>query len=272
MPVRTRKFDGELVYKAFISAGQIKNYETFKKNGFNINKEYTWNQINDMMVKGGASFIDCSKMNKALEEWARKPHYEDLVYYESKKVEKMKTIVEAKTFDKIVRARLKTMLEAVVELPDGEQRNVTPEEMEQLKASGVEFQVVQNDINTEVDKETWGQEEKSQNPETIDNSEIVSVDDEKEDEEPQNIMDFLTGEPKDEVKPNEPAVLNEFGDLSNEEKKALLLQLAKDDNDLDAILKAYLTKKMGVNEEGSEEEAMKNTQDVGSSNTSVITK
>lgn len=250
MPSRIRKFDGELVYRAFISAGQIKNYETFKRNGFNINKEYTWNQINDMMVKGGASFTDCAKMERALEEWANKPHYEDLVYYESKKVEKMKTIVEAKTFDKIVRARLKTMLEAVVELPDGEQRNVTPEEIEQLKASGVDFKLVQDDINTEVDKETWGSEE--QEPESIDNSNIVSVDDE-EDEEPQNIMDFLTGEPKDKVEPNEPAVLNEFGDLSNEEKKALLLQLAKDDNDLDAILKAYLTKKMGVNEEDEEE-------------------
>ena len=58
--------------------------------------------------------------------------------------------------------------------------------------------------------------------------------------------------------------------MSNEEKKALLLQLAKDDNDLDAILKAYLTKKMGVNEEGSEEEAMKNTQDVGSMDTNIV--
>lgn len=268
MPVRTRKFDGELVYKAFISAGQIKNYETFKRNGFNINKEYTWNQINDMMVKGGASFTDCAKMERALEEWAKKPHYEDLVYYESKKVEKMKTIVEAKQFDKIVRARLKTMLEAVVELPDGEQRNVTPEEMEQLKASGVEFKLVQDDINTEVDKETWA-DEPEQSPESIDNSKDITVDDE-EDEEPQNIVDFLTGNQEKEVKPNEPAVLNEFGDLSNEEKKALLLQLAKDDNDLDAILKAYLTKKMGVNEEGSEEEAMKNTQDVGSMDTNIV--
>lgn len=198
------------------------------------------------------------------EKWANKP------YYESKKVEKMKTIVEAKTFDKIVRARLKTMLEAVVELPDGEQRNVTPEEIEQLKASGVDFKIVQDDINTEVDKETWAEPE--QNPESIDNSNIISIDDE-EDEEPQDIMDFLTGEPKDKVEPNEPAVLNEFGDLSNEEKKALLLQLAKDDNDLDAILKAYLTKKMGVNEEDNTEEyTMKNTQDVGSSDSSVITK
>jgi len=256
MPSRIRKFDGELVYKAFITAGQIKNYETFKKNGFNINKDYTWNQINDMMVKGGASFTDCAKMNKALEEWANKPHYEDLVYYESKKVEKMKTIVEAKTFDKIVRARLKTMLEAVVELPDGEQRNVTPEEMEQLKASGVDFKIVSDDINTEVDKETWGEKEEPQaEPETIDNSDIVSVDDE-EDEEPEDIMDFLAGEPKDKVEPNKPAVLNEFGDLSNEEKKALLLQLAKDDNDLDAILKAYLTKKMGVSEEESEKDTI----------------
>lgn len=270
MPVRTRKFDGELVYKAFISAGQIKNYETFKRNGFNINKEYTWNQINDMMVKGGASFTDCSKMEKALEEWANKPHYEDLVYYESKKVEKMKTLVEAKQFDKIVRARLKTMLEAVVELPDGEQRNVTPEEMEQLKASGVEFNVVQDDINTEVDKETWA-DEPEQSPEAIDNSKDITVDDE-EDEEPQNIVDFLTGTSQ-EVEPNKPAVLNEFGDLSNEEKKALLLKLAKDDNDIDAILSAYLAKKLGVNEEDNTEEyAMKNTQDVGSSDDSVITK
>ena len=244
MPSRIRKFDGELVLKAFVDAGFYRNLETFKKNGFNPSKDYTWNEIDSIMVKSGADFRDCAKMNKKIEEWANKPHYEDLVYYESKKVEKMKTIVEAKTFDKIVRARLKTMLEAVVELPDGEQRNVTPEEMEQLKASGVEFQVVQNDINTEVDKETWGQEEPETKPEAIDNSDIVSVDDDEEDEEPQDIADFLMGEPKDKVKPNEPAVLNEFGDLSNEEKKALLLQLAKDDNDLDAILKAYLTKKV----------------------------
>lgn len=253
MPSRIRKFDGELVLKAFTDAGFYRNLETFKKNGFNSSKDYTWDEINSIMVKSGADFRDCAKMNKKIEEWANKPHYEDLVYYESKKVEKMKTLVEAKTFDKIVRARLKTMLEAVVELPDGEQRNVTPEEMEQLKASGVEFKIVQNDINTEVDKETWGQEEQTSTPETIDNSDIVSVDDEEEDEEPQDIADFLMGEPKDKVKPNEPAVLNEFDDLSNEEKKALLLQLAKDDNDLDAILRAYLTKKMGVNEEDDKE-------------------
>lgn len=265
MPSRIRKFDGELVLKAFVDAGFYRNLETFKKNGFNPSKDYTWNEIDSIMVKSGADFRDCAKMNKKIEEWANKPHYEDLVYYESKKVEKMKTIVEAKTFDKIVRARLKTMLEAVVELPDGEQRNVTPEEMEQLKASGVEFQVVQNDINTEVDKETWGQEEPETKPEAIDNSDIVSVDDDEEDEEPQDIADFLMGEPKDKVKPNEPAVLNEFGDLSNEEKKALLLQLAKDDNDLDAILKAYLTKKMGVEEEQEKDtiygsEAIDNTE------------
>ena len=120
------------------------------------------------------------------------------------------------------------MLEAVVELPDGEQRNVTPEEMEQLKASGVEFNVVQDDINTEVDKETWADEpEQEQSPEAIDNSKDITVDDE-EDEEPQNIVDFLS---------------------------------------------AYLAKKLGVNEEDNTEEyAMKNTQDVGSSDDSVITK
>lgn len=267
-----KRYDGELIYRAFIDAGMYKNYNRIKQCGFDVNKEYTWNQVNSILMRAGAGTMDCFKVSNKIDELARSARWMDFVY-ESKKVEKMKTIVEAKTFDKIVRARLKTMLEAVVELPDGEQRNVTPEEMEQLKASGVEFKVVQNDINTEVDKETWGQEEQtSQNPEAIDNSEIVSVDDEEGDEEPQNIMDFLTGEPKDEVKPNEPAVLNEFGDLSNEEKKALLLQLAKDDNDLDAILKAYLTKKMGVSEDNDEEVAMKNTQDVGSSNTSVITK
>ena len=268
--MKLTKYDFELVMKALIQCGFYRNINTLKRNGLKT-KPYTWNEINDLMVKSGASFTDCAKMSNAIEELARKPHYEDLVY-ESKKVEKMKTLVEAKQFDKIVRARLKTMLEAVVELPDGEQRNVTPEEMEQLKASGVEFNVVQDDINTEVDKETWADEpEQEQSPEAIDNSKDITVDDE-EDEEPQNIVDFLTGTSQ-EVEPNEPAVLNEFGELSNEEKKALLLKLAKDDNDIDAILSAYLAKKLGVNEEDNTEEyAMKNTQDVGSSDDSVITK
>lgn len=178
----------------------------------------------------------------------------ELEIMKESKVNNMKVIVESKKFDKILRGKLKKMMESLVQLPNGEQKRMSPEEIEQLHYDEVPYEIVQDDIETEVDKETWG-DEPEQVEEPVDNSDMISVDDEvEEDDEPQDIVDFLTKKTEpEEVKPNEPAVLSEFDDLSNEEKKALLLKLAKNDNDLNAILGAYLNKKVEEDAAGSEE-------------------
>lgn len=166
----------------------------------------------------------------------------------------MKVIVESKKFDKIMRGKLKQMMESLVRLPNGEEKYMSPEEIEQLHYDEVPYEIVKDDIKTEVDKETWGSEEPAPVEEPVNNDDLISVDDEVEEtEEPKDIVDFLTKETEpEEVKPNEPQVLSEFDELSNEEKKALLLKLAKNDNDLNAILSAYLNKKVEEDAQGSD--------------------
>lgn len=103
------------------------------------------------------------------------------------------------------------------------------------------------DLVDDVDKETWGD---------IDNSNLIQVDKpELEEDEPESAEDFIMkaqGIEVEEPKADEPSVLSEFDDLSNDEKKALLLKLAKNTNNLNAILADYLNKK--IDEESTEDE------------------
>lgn len=103
------------------------------------------------------------------------------------------------------------------------------------------------DLVDDVDRETWGD---------IDNSDLIQVDKpELEEDEPESAEDFIMkaqGIEVEEPKADEPSVLSEFDDLSNDEKKALLLKLAKNTNNLNAILADYLNKK--IDEESTEDE------------------
>lgn len=103
------------------------------------------------------------------------------------------------------------------------------------------------DLVDDVDRETWGD---------IDNSNLIQVDKpELEEDEPESAEDFIMkaqGIEVEEPKADEPSVLSEFDDLSNDEKKALLLKLAKNTNNLNAILADYLNKK--IDEESTEDE------------------
>lgn len=103
------------------------------------------------------------------------------------------------------------------------------------------------DLVDDVDRETWGD---------IDNSNLIQVDEpELEEDEPESAEDFIMkaqGIEVEEPKADEPSVLSEFDDLSNDEKKALLLKLAKNTNNLNAILADYLNKK--IDEESTEDE------------------
>lgn len=103
------------------------------------------------------------------------------------------------------------------------------------------------DLVDDVDRETWGD---------IDNSNLIQVDKpELEEDEPESAEDFIMkaqGIEVEEPKADEPSVLSEFDDLSNDEKKALLLKLAKNTNNLNAILADYLDKK--IDEESTEDE------------------
>jgi len=87
---------------------------------------------------------------------------------------------------------------------------------------------------TEVDKETWS------DPEEISNEDSIEVDGEVANnaapEKPESAYEYIMG--SDESTPEDNS-----DDLSNEEKKALILKLAKSDNDLDAILADYFANK-----------------------------
>lgn len=113
-----------------------------------------------------------------------------------------------------------------------------------IKASLVKLT---EDLVDDVDRETWGD---------IDNSNLIQVDEpELEEDEPESAEDFIMkaqGIEVEEPKADEPSVLSEFDDLSNDEKKALLLKLAKNTNNLNAILADYLNKK--IDEESTEDE------------------
>lgn len=105
------------------------------------------------------------------------------------------------------------------------------------------------DLTSEVDNETWNE------PEVVDNSEIISVDDVEEDEEPESAEEFIMkaqGLEPQKIETGKPSILSEYDDLSNDEKKELLLQLAKNDNNLSSIIANYMNKK--IDEESSEEE------------------
>lgn len=107
------------------------------------------------------------------------------------------------------------------------------------------------DLTSEVDKETWGE------PEEIDNTDVITVDDvEEEDEsEPESAEEFIMkaqGLEPQKIETGKPSILSEYDDLSNDEKKELLLQLAKNDNNLSSIIANYMNKK--IDEESSEEE------------------
>lgn len=108
-------------------------------------------------------------------------------------------------------------------------------------------------LESEVDKETWGPEEVEEP--NINNEELISVDGEEDSEEeaPTSALDYLLGgKAEDEVEPNKPQIIDEFDGLSNEDKKALLLKLAKNDNNLSAILSDYMNSK--IDEESTPEE------------------
>lgn len=106
-------------------------------------------------------------------------------------------------------------------------------------------EVLEDDFETVVDKETWNDVEESD--ENIDNSDIIEIDGEGKEE----------SVPADEYLINRqfevPEVLNEFNSLSDEDKKELLLRLAKKDNNLDAILNLYLNSKLNNNIEENNE-------------------
>lgn len=139
-----------------------------------------------------------------------------------------------------------------------EQKNILKESIYKRADKAIKEHLAKltEDLNSEIDKELWCdncEEELDSTPAqepTIDNSSIIHVDKPEEceeDEEPESAADFIMkaqGVEPEQPKPEQPAVLSEFDNLSNEEKKELLLQLAKNDNDLNAILSAYLNKKV----------------------------
>jgi len=123
---------------------------------------------------------------------------------------------------------------------------------ELLKESSIDKKIklklksLTEDLETEVDKETWSEPKEEQDKE-ISNNDDIEIDGEainKSEFEaaPMSALDYLTKD-KSELEPGEPEVLTEFDELTNEEKKALLLKLAKDDVDLNTLLKDYLEKK-----------------------------
>lgn len=107
--------------------------------------------------------------------------------------------------------------------------------------------ILKEDFETTVDKETWNPESEKE----IDNSKEIEVDGEstnkEESEESVSALDYLLSKGVEE-----PEVLTEFDELSNEDKKQLLLKLAKNDNNLDTILKLYLDGKFNIDEDSND--------------------
>lgn len=124
------KYDGELISNAFMKAIGGKYYNNFVKAGFNSAKEYTWNEINDMLVKAGAGTMDCFKMSNTLEDMAKLPQWQDFIY-ESKKA-KMKTFRQYLKEDAASRVKAAQEFEA--------KTGISPEDFEayeDVRQSGV---------------------------------------------------------------------------------------------------------------------------------------
>jgi len=78
-----KRYDDEIVRKAFMTALGGKNWNNFIQAGYD-GKLHTWNEINNFLVKAGASFNDCAKVSNKLEDLEDDYHYADCVY-ESRK-------------------------------------------------------------------------------------------------------------------------------------------------------------------------------------------
>lgn len=74
-----KRYDDEIVRKAFMTALGGKNWNNFIQAGYD-GKLHTWNEINNFLVKAGASFNDCAKVSNKLEDLEDDHHYADCVY------------------------------------------------------------------------------------------------------------------------------------------------------------------------------------------------
>ena len=80
-----KRYDDEIVRKAFMTALGGKNWNNFIQAGYD-GKLHTWNEINNFLVKAGASFNDCAKVSNKLEDLEDDYHYADCVYEGCKKL------------------------------------------------------------------------------------------------------------------------------------------------------------------------------------------
>lgn len=81
---RTTKFDGEFIYEMLRKAGifNIGNAEhNLKMNGYNKNQSMTWNQINSLLEKSGASWKDIIKVSNVKDDMIHSGRWEDFINY-----------------------------------------------------------------------------------------------------------------------------------------------------------------------------------------------
>lgn len=81
---RTTKFDGEFIYEMLRKAGifNIGNAEhNLKMNGYNKNQSMTWNQINSLLEKSGASWKDIMKVSNVKDDMVHSGRWEDFINY-----------------------------------------------------------------------------------------------------------------------------------------------------------------------------------------------
>ena len=81
---RTTKFDGEFIYEMLRKAGifNIGNAEhNLKINGYNKNQSMTWNQINSLLEKSGASWKDIMKVSNVKDDMVHSGRWEDFINY-----------------------------------------------------------------------------------------------------------------------------------------------------------------------------------------------
>ena len=81
---KTTKFDGEFIYEMLRKAGifNIGNAEhNLKMNGYNKNQSMTWNQINSLLEKSGASWKDIMKVSNIKDDMVHSGRWEDFINY-----------------------------------------------------------------------------------------------------------------------------------------------------------------------------------------------
>ena len=81
---RTTKFDGEFIYEMLRKAGifNIGNAEhNLKMNGYNKSQSMTWNQIDSLLKKSGASWKDIMKVSNVKDDMIHSGRWEDFINY-----------------------------------------------------------------------------------------------------------------------------------------------------------------------------------------------